>query len=233
MRRRKRGNGNQEEGAAEWLLTYSDMVTLLLTFFVMLFSMATVDTQKFIQLSNSLRSAFLYESKGDDFLRNNSGKDFVGITAAEKEKKLRNAVQKITEEMERLEISEYVSIIEEQESLVLRFDSVVLFDLGKADILPSGKQVLMKLGDILKELDNEIVIEGHTDNLPINTVLFPTNWELSTKRATNVVIFFVENSGLDPVKLTASGRGEFKPIKPNDTEENRSKNRRIDIIIQK
>ncbi|HHW30985.1 MAG TPA: OmpA family protein [Clostridiaceae bacterium] len=233
MRKRKRGNGDSEEGAAPWLLTYSDMVTLLLTFFVMLFSMASLDIQKFTQVSQSIRKAFLYDSSGDRFLQNKSARDLIGTTASEEEERLKNAVQKVTEEMEKLEISEYVTVIEEEEELVLRFDSVVLFELGKADILPSGQEVLLKLGSILKELDNEIIIEGHTDNLPINTLLFPTNWELSTKRATNVVLFLVEKSGLDPAKLAATGRGEFKPIRPNDTEENRSKNRRIDIIILK
>jgi len=89
------------------------------------------------------------------------------------------------------------------------------------------------MGELLKELDSDAVVQGHTDNLPINTMLFPTNWELSTKRATNVVLFLIDECTLKPQKLTATGNGEFKPVAPNDTEVNRQKNRRIDVVIQK
>ena len=132
-----------------------------------------------------------------------------------------------------MELDDYVKVIDEKTHLTLRIDSVILFDLGKADIKDSGKEALQKIGELLKELDNGAVIQGHTDNLPINTLLFPTNWELSTKRATNVVLFLIAESGVDPTKLTATGNGEFRPIAPNDTEENRQKNRRIDIVIEK
>jgi chemotaxis protein MotB len=110
---------------------------------------------------------------------------------------------------------------------------LILFDLGSADIKIDGRNVLKKLGVMLKNLDNEIVIQGHTDNIPINTEIYPTNWELSTKRATNVVLFLIDECGLDPTKLTASGNGEFRPIAPNNSEINRQKNRRIDIVIKK
>jgi chemotaxis protein MotB len=103
--------------------------------------------------------------------------------------------------------------------------------LGKADIKDSGKEVLDRLSTLLAELGNDILIQGHADDLPINTVLFPSNWELSTKRATNVVKYLVDFCNLPPEKLTATGNGEFRPIKPNDTPENRQENRRVDIVI--
>jgi flagellar motor protein MotB len=102
-----------------------------------------------------------------------------------------------------------------------------------ADIRTDGKSVLQKLGTMLNLLDNDIVIQGHTDNLPINTDYFPTNWELSTKRATNVVLFLIDKCGLKGQRLTASGNGEFKPLAPNTSDANRQKNRRIDIVIKK
>ncbi|HHV98214.1 MAG TPA: OmpA family protein [Clostridiaceae bacterium] len=250
--RDRRKKSEESGGAAEWLLTYSDLVTLLLTFFVMLFSMASIDQHKFKEVAYSMRSSFLNISGGDKLLANPGeavlpipyGTDFIDTSGNEissgdedssqlEDVKLQNVKAQVEKAIEKHNLKEYVNIIEEEQSLILRLDSVILFDLGKADIKASGKEILKELGGMFKELDNEITIEGHTDDLPINTMLFPSNWELSTKRATNVVVFLIENCGLDPKKLTASGRGEFKPIMPNDSPENRQKNRRIDIIVNK
>lgn len=263
MASKRKRTEEASEGAPEWLLTYSDLVTLLLTFFIMLFSMATIDKQKFVEVANSLRSRFMNSSNGELLFENN-GTDLISLfpennnvgqenaefnndpdkkTEQEKQilqvaeqmkaEKLKDVKKKIEEAIVKLELGQYVSLIEEKHMLILRIDSVILFDLGSADIKDSGKVILEKLGMMMKDLDNEIVIQGHTDNLPINTLLFPTNWELSTKRATNVVLFLIDRCKLNPVKLTATGNGEFKPIKPNDTEANRQKNRRIDIVIDK
>lgn len=254
MRERRKNNNEGNSGPGEWLLTYSDLVTLLLTFFVMLFALSSIDEQKFEKIAQSMRSSFLNISGGDKLLTN-SGESIVQLyetpniydesgsksnEADLKEEseqyedvKLKNVKEQVEKAIEKHKLSEYVNIIEEEQSLILRLNSVILFDLGKADIKESGKELLRELGVMLKELDNEITVEGHTDDLPINTLLFPSNWELSTKRATNVVVFLIENCGLKPEKLTASGRGEYKPIVPNDSPENRQKNRRIDIIINK
>jgi len=250
------------EGSPEWLTTYSDMVTLLLTFFVMLFSMASIDKLKFEQVADSLRAAFMNNNTegmfdykdgtevysvtesinsgeiledGDEaFNTGKSSEDGTDLSAkggeAEKLEEFIERVKKLAEEME---LDDYVKVIDEKTHLTLRIDSVILFDLGKADIKASGKDALRKIGNLLKELDKGASVQGHTDNLPINTLLFPTNWELSTKRATNVVLFLIAESGVDPTKLTATGNGEFRPIAPNDTEANRQKNRRIDIVIEK
>ena len=253
------------EGAPEWMLTYSDLVTLLLTFFILLFSMATIDKQKFEEIANSLRSTFMRNSNGEAFSFN-KGKDVVSLVEennstdqeesernnqpkdkqrdqqeqqetkaeqAQKAQKLKNVQEHLEEAIAKLNLQDYVSVIEEKYSLILRIDSVILFDLGSADIKASGREIMLKIGGMLKELDHEIMIQGHTDNLPIKTPLFPTNWELSTKRATNVVIYLVDKCGLPAEKLTATGNGEFRPIRPNDSEENRQKNRRIDIVIDK
>lgn len=262
---RRRRSEESSESAGEWLLTYSDLVTLLLTFFVLLFSMAVIDKQKFEEVANSLRSTFLRTSSGDTF-NFNKGEELISITQQNnvdnegesevnddprksegqeqqseeerkaeeiKAQKLQDVKKQVQQAIVKLDLENFVTIIEEKHSLILRLDSVILFDLGSADIKPSGKEILTKIGSILKELDHEIMIQGHTDNLPINTLLFPTNWELSTKRATNVVLHLIDSCNLEPSKLTATGNGEFRPIRPNDTEENRQKNRRIDIVIDK
>jgi flagellar motor protein MotB len=110
---------------------------------------------------------------------------------------------------------------------------VSIYESGSAEILSEGKRTLDALGKSLIPLENEILIQGHTDNVPINTPLFPSNWELSTKRATNVVVYLIESLNLDPSKLTATGNGEYRPIGDNNTAEGRQKNRRIEIMILK
>jgi chemotaxis protein MotB len=131
------------------------------------------------------------------------------------------------------DLGEYVTIIDEATTITLRIESIVLFDSGSADIKQVGRDVLKRTGEMLKTLNRDIEVQGHTDSVPINSALFPTNWEPSTKRATNVVLFLVQNSGMDPKRLTATGNGEYRSIVPNDTEAHRQKNRRIDIFIEK
>jgi chemotaxis protein MotB len=261
---------NDDGDGANWMTTYSDLVTLLLTFFVMLFSMAAIDNQKYEEVRKSLRSSFLKISGGEKLLKN-EGEVIFNLTdqspPGKDQEKVENVKEKteegqeksdqsqeyeeqiiekanqliieraeavkkeMTEAIEKLGLSEYVSVVREQRYVVFRVSSVVLFELGKADIKDSGEEVLDRLSALLAELGSDILVQGHADDLPINTVLFPSNWELSTKRATNVVKYLVDFCNLPPEKLTATGNGEFRPIKPNDTPENRQENRRVDIVI--
>lgn len=262
MSKRKRTSTEvSEEGSPAWMTTYSDLVTLLLTFFILLFSMASVDSKKFEAVAQSLRSTFMNNSAGEMFSEN-PGSEIVNIIEDSREKDQdknidndidenegggspskqdikdkEEAISEFTEKVEtiieQLDLGEYVHVVDEKTSVILRIDSAILFDVGKADIKNFGRDTIKKIAELMVQLDTEIAVQGHTDNLPIKTSLFPTNWELSTKRATNVVIFLVNECKIDPARLTATGNGEFKPIAPNDTEENRQKNRRIDIVIDK
>ncbi len=259
--KRKEKGGSGGGGAPEWMTTYSDMVTLLLTFFVLLFSMATIDKQKFEEIANALRSSFVQKSSGDA-LRSNMGKSILTInfvnpddtgdrrvdkeryieTAEEiivddteeiEDRQLEQAKEQLEKDVEELGIADLVEIVEEKNYLLIRLNSQVLFESGSAEILPEGEKTLDILGESLIPLDNEIMIQGHTDNVPINTPLFPSNWELSTKRATNVVVYLIDSLELDPSKFTATGNAEFKPIADNNTAKGRQKNRRIEIFILK
>jgi chemotaxis protein MotB len=128
-----------------------------------------------------------------------------------------------------------IAITQLKDRLSLSMVEKVLFDSGKADIKKDGEKVLDRVGRILKQVtDKQISIEGHTDNVPIGLKLqpvFPTNWELSTTRATNVARYLQEKAGLDPRLLIASGFSEYHPVESNDTEEGRTKNRRIEIVL--
>lgn len=254
LKRRVKAESSDDSG--NWLTTYSDLVTNLLCFFVLLFSMATVDAQKFENVSRALRSAIggqtLYHNMGKKILTVNfinpddTGKKIVDneryIANAEeillddkekiKEEKYALVKEQLYEDFAELGIADLVDIVEENDSLLVRLNSQILFKPGSAEILEEGKNTLDVLTESLRALDNQIIIEGHTDTVPINTPLFPSNWELSTKRATNVVTYLV-NLGVDPSRLTASGCGEYKPIADNNTAEGRNKNRRIEFIILK
>ena len=143
--------------------------------------------------------------------------------------------QKIESSMKEQIEAQEVKIEEIEGKLKVTFVDKILFDTGSVEINPRGKEVLLTIAGSLKENENQnIVVEGHTDNVPIGMVLrdrFPTNWELSTARATAVVRFLQDNGGLNPERLTASGYSYYRPVASNDTEEGRSQNRRIEIVL--
>lgn len=140
-------------------------------------------------------------------------------------------INELKEEIKRGEIE----VTQLRDKLTLQMVEKILFDSGSADIKISGKKILDRVAEILKKVtDRQIRIEGHTDNVPIGPKIakkFPTNWELSTARATNVVRYLIEKGGIDPKFLSASGYAEYKPIDTNDTEEGRARNRRIEIVL--
>lgn len=160
-----------------------------------------------------------------------------GLSEAEKAEMKKAQIVKAKVDIEKLVqdmgLSENIKVIEEESYIIFRIDSIILFDTGKADLKAEANPVLTRMITVLQELKTDIMVQGHADDRPINTPAFPSNWELSTKRATNVVKYMIEVSGIDPKYLTATGNAEFKPIVPNDSEYNRQKNRRIDIIIAK
>lgn len=180
--------------APAWMVSYSDLVTQLLTFFIMLFALSAAATED--QLKK-------IKEKIDNYVIQNQLERFVST--------------KITQ----------------KEGLVVTFSEKYMFDSGKADIYPEAKQVIRDIAALLVEEPNRISIEGHTDNTPINTPEFPSNWELSTKRATNVLKYLLEELKFDPKRLTAAGFGEWHPVAPNDTPENKAKNRRVDLIVRR
>lgn len=257
---RKKQRQEESSGAPEWMTTYSDMVTLLLTFFIMLFSMATIDKNKFTDIAKSLSNSLMNLSTGESIL-DSSGKSIITVDFVnpsdknlpeQKEKYIESAEEMVIDAQRQIHnmemdiakdeirqaadaqgIGEKVEIVEEKDYILVRLESEVFFDSGSADIRPGGFLVLQQFAEILRNIDNEILVSGHTDNVPINTPLYKSNWELSTARATTVVRYFTETLGLDPMKFTATGNGEFRPIEDNNTAEGRQRNRRIEIMIMK
>ncbi|NMB37995.1 MAG: OmpA family protein [Firmicutes bacterium] len=211
------------------MTTYSDMVTLLLTFFVLLFSMSNVDVQKFQAILSAFRGS-LGVLDGGMSLSGDIGLQSASELAIEQ---LYQLEQELKEFIVEQGFEGSVQLQMEERGLIIRFADQIFFDLGKADLKPEAVNILNQLGPMLNKLPNPIRIEGHTDNLPINTIQFPSNWELSTYRATSVIRYLIEHLDLDPDKLSAAGYGEYRPVVDNTNDKNRALNRRVDIIIMR
>lgn len=249
-RRRRRAEESSNINENVWLITYSDLVTLMLTFFVLLYSFSTLDNIKWKNVVVSIQGALGVLDGGTGFNDGPPGSNPGDnqLNDGEKEQDIDNLnhvdeFKKFQEEMKKLEniqtqLGNYlntkgltsISLSVEERGLIIRFEDSVLFSKGRADLLPQAIEVLNEIVTILKNTENSIRVEGHTDNLPINTERFPSNWELSTSRATNVLRFMI-NKGLNGKQLSAVGYGEYRPLAANDSEENRRKNRRVDIVI--
>lgn len=166
------------------------------------------------------------------FQKHNS-QDIKKIEELNRELDKMNSTMKMLQEELKEEIkSGDVSVEKENRGIVVTFVAEILFDSGKAKVKTEGLNILKKTASVLKDVDNDISIEGHTDNVPIKYSGWKSNWELSTARALSVLHFLVESEGLNPEKLSATGYGEYKPIASNETSDGRQKNRRVEIVIK-
>lgn len=230
---RNRKNNKNDDTESNWMTTFSDMMTLLMTFFVLLYSMSTIDAQKFQAAVNSLRENMGILSGGRTVSEQpmvESGSLGSEITPSPHEN-LTVARKEIQQYIQEKNIQDRVNMEMTQRGLVVRFTGQILFEVGEANIRDEGREVLDKVATVLKERPNNVMIEGHTDDLPINTEEFPTNWELSTARATEVIKYFIEDPGINPERLSAAGYSKYRPIKPNNSPKNRAINRRIEVVI--
>lgn len=239
MSRKRQKEQESQPGSPLWMTTYSDMVTLLLCFFVLLFSFSTIDAQKFQAIIQSFQGSLGILDSGtsittDQFITEAMKSDLTTDQRQELEDFIK--LQEVLEEyLETYDLDSDVLVTQENAGLVLRFQDNVLFDPGKAQLKTRSKEILKDISGFLQTpefIEKSIRIEGHTDTVPVNpTSLYPTNWELSAGRASNVVRYLIEDLSLNPERFSISGYGEYHPVAPNDTAENRSKNRRVDIVI--
>ena len=206
-RKKKKDDEIRTDG---WMDTFADTMTLLLTFFILLYSISAVDSEKLKKLSEALQ----YSLTGDSSIEEVQSIDDLKVEIIEK--------NSLTDE---------IKIREEERGIVLQVDESILFDSGKAEIKSESINVLDTIAKIIQETDNEIVAEGNTDNVPINSSAYRSNWELSTERALSIVRYLIENKNINPNRISLKGYGEFNPIVPNDTPENKAKNRRVDILV--
>ena len=216
-----------------WLETYADAITLVLTFFILLYSMSSVDSKKLQELSNALQNVL----KGNINLEDMVDTDQVNeeeIDIDELEEQMQDdLIKKLNEIIGKNSFTETVKVREQYNGVVLQLDETILFDSGKADLKDNSQRVLNMVAKIIEDLPNDVLIEGNTDDVPINNSNFKSNWELSTARAVNVVKYFVSEKNINPKRFSAKGYGEYNPLVKNNSQENRAINRRVDILIVK
>ncbi len=225
---KRRGSREQKAGSPLWMTTYADMVTLLLAFFVLMFAFSSIDVQQFQRIMSAFQGSVGVLDGGRTITPTDAFQD---MRAEIDFQQLYELQRQLTDHLVRQELDDIVFLEMEERGLIIRFADQVFFDLGSAVLKPEATSILTPMADLLRDLDNPMRVEGHTDNLPINTPQFPSNWELSTQRASSVVRFLVEQQGFDPTTLSAAGYGAYRPLRPNDTASNRALNRRVDIVI--
>jgi chemotaxis protein MotB len=233
MKKRVEKHANHER----WLLTYSDLITLLMIFFVVMYASSNIDTNKYKQISDSFRMALGSGASpsGTNVITSDLpislDVEAEKLKAAEETSKLNDVKNKVDGFLKTNGMEGSVSTNIEDRGLVISLKDTVIFDNGKADIKTEIKPRLIELGKFLNQLDNFVRVEGHTDSVAMHSYQFDTNWELSAVRATNVIKMLIAESGVIPKRLSAVGYGEFRPVGDNGTEAGRSRNRRVDIII--
>jgi len=233
MKKKKpEGHMNHER----WLLSYSDFMTLLMILFVVLFAMSSIDQTKYKQLSESMKIAMgggksIIANQDAVSIKEESKPMNTDIEAQSEQSKLEQLKSQVDKYLEQNGMKASVSTQIDERGLVVSINDTLFFDSGSSEMKVEPQNKLIEIGKMINKLDNYIRIEGHTDNVPISTGQFSSNWQLSSARAANVTEFLITNSGIQPQKLSAVGCSEYRPILNNSTEEGRAKNRRVDIII--
>ena len=221
-------------GAPAWMTTYSDLVTLLLTFFVLLLSMANMDPVKVVQASSSLKEAFGMhkESAHVDFaipvLPSVPKTPYSPI----QQQTTQNVYEKIKSQIDSRRLENNVGVMQnDDESIILRINDSVLFDRGSAKIAPKSYSILRMVADIIRPLPMDLRIEGHTDDIPVSDSKY-SNWDLSVERAVSVMRFFTQSDLLPLDRMAAMGYGKKRPLVPNRDDVSRGKNRRVDFFLK-
>jgi chemotaxis protein MotB len=233
-----------EPNPLEWMVTYGDMVTLLLVFFIVLYAMANTDLQNFEKIALSLRIAFNGASQypstnvmqqSESTPANASPETNAAPLFFDNLPPKRRDFVRISNELstfaQELGVAGDISINMTMEGLIISLSEKLTFKPGEVGLRPEVEQVLDKVVDLLEPIDNKVRVEGHTDVIPTNSPVYPTNWELSVLRSVTVVRYLSEQGDISADRLQAAGNAEFDPVAPNDTRANRALNRRVDIII--
>jgi chemotaxis protein MotB len=232
MTLRRKKSEEDKENLERWLLTYADLITLLLAFFVMLYVFSKQDTRKYDAMTMQLKAIFSGGTgvvdkggrTGDQVLEGSTP----GPSNIEIKRQLESQVKDISQSEAQ---GNNISVITDERGIVIRIMDKAFYDTGKADLKDKARETLDKISPVIKSLPNEIRIEGHTDNVPINTAEFRSNWELSVRRATEVVRYLIEKGDISPQRISAAGYAEYRPVAANDSDTNRAMNRRIEIIV--
>ena len=203
---------NHKDYINRWVVSYADFVTMLLALFMVMYAVLRMDNQKLIEFQKNMQKTFSNQPNVTKYQANNQ---------AHVEKIIRDNLSQ----------SKSIKLLKSDKGLIIRVNNKVLFDEGSALIKPEAQKTLNEIVNVLTKIDNPVIIEGHTDSTPIKNAKYPSNWELSTARATNIISYVMKNSKISPKRLCAVGYGEYMPTADNTTIGGRILNRRVDIIV--
>jgi chemotaxis protein MotB len=235
----------EHENTERWLVSYADFITLLFAFFVVMYSMSSVNEGKYRVLSDTMVDAFKTPPKSPEPIQigqptksvaSASGKviepEVIKLKTKQSvpDESMKNIAKDIKKAMKPLIDQGLIKVDQNKLWVTIEMKSNILFASASAELEDEARPVLRELSTVLGKLPNHIDVEGHTDNLPINTEFFRSNWELSATRAASVVHLF-SRYGVEPSRLTAIGYGEYRPIADNATGSGRLKNRRVSVVI--
>jgi chemotaxis protein MotB len=250
--KKRRPEAHEEHPDESWLLPYSDLMTLLLALFIVLYAVSSLNTAKAEALTQAFRTAFsdglnIFNSAtiiqtGEvqsytDMTRNRNpvGRDKNKSQTdlqAEEQRNLEALQKQLNEYIERNGLSTQLETQLNYSELLITIRDNALFDPGSATVKPEARKLGVAIAEMLEPFnDYEVIVAGHTDTTPINTPEFPSNWELSTKRAVNFMKILLENDAFDPKLFGSTGYGEYRPVDTNDTVAGKAKNRRVEVAI--
>ncbi|MBX4261455.1 OmpA family protein [Clostridium estertheticum] len=241
MKKREEKEGNGER----WLLTYSDLITLLMIFFVVMYASSTADTTKYKQLAKSLNVAI--SGGGASIIGSDTATSVTNSTVTvvdppettttaansktAEENNMENIKKNVDTYLKQNGLASSVSTKIDERGLEVSLKTSLLFDVGTAGVKEDSAKKLISIGKILNHVNNYVRIEGHTDSTPMSNNEFKSNWQLSAIRATNVTELLISKAGISPKKISAVAYGENRPVATNTTEVGKAKNRTVDIII--
>lgn len=241
MAKKRKKKHHDDHIDESWLIPYADILTLLLALFIVLFSMSTVDQKKLEQMSQVFSQIF---DGGTAFMEHPSPIDVPKTPNQTNETETSSAYIEDQQALSEIQdsVEEYIAVnaLEKQfatkltdEGLLVTIRENILFDMGQADVKTEYRQIAEDIADLLVfDPPRNVVITGHTDDIPISSSEFSSNWELSVMRSVNFLKILVQNNTIDPLYFSAKGYGEFKPVASNETAAGRAQNRRVEVLIQ-
>ena len=240
--KRKKNTNEEEPNTSAWMVTFSDLIMLLLTFFVLLLTMSSMDTKKlketFANFSGAPGVLELSGSRGigdlASFITRYESSDRLVVINQDYIRRLLIPSFKKSKKVEKViaDLSKLIHVSDDHRGLVLSFQNHVLFDPGSVTLRKDAYPFLDAIANAISSCPNDILIMGHTDDRPIQTGRFASNWELSAYRGISVLRYFLEKKDLPPSRFSVGGYGPSRPVHKNDSERNRALNRRVEIIFR-
>lgn len=241
MARKKHPKPHEDHVGEAWLLPYSDLMTLLLALFIALFAMSQTDASKMQALAQAFTAAFnmggpsFFSGMGPSTSQTTpsiSGSDNGNGAYMKENENLSEAQEKLEQYIKENDLQDQVSTELTEEGLMIRLKEKALFSSGSAALQGQAEQIVPVIASLLSSLPERVTISGHTDNMPISTAQFPSNWELSSARAVSLMRGLMgAQPSLNPARFSALGYSEYRPIASNDTDEGRAQNRRVEVFI--